>query len=71
MTHIIKEARESMYEFVTVFIITLIVVLLINLIGQKLIVNKGNVLERRTLMILIIQSLVITLLLGIGNYLEI
>lgn len=55
-----------MYEFVTVFIITLIVVLLINLIGQRLIVNKGSVLEKRTLMILIIQSLVITILLSIG-----
>lgn len=46
------------------FIFTLIVVLIINFIGQRLIVNKGKVLEGKTISILLAQSLAITVILS-------
>ncbi|MFD2923159.1 hypothetical protein [Halobacillus naozhouensis] len=46
------------------FIFTLTVVLIINFTGHRLIVNKGEVLGGKTITILLVQSLTITIILS-------
>ncbi|MBK5446985.1 MULTISPECIES: hypothetical protein [unclassified Peribacillus] len=46
------------------FIFTFLVVLIINFIGQRLIVNKEKVLDGRTLVTLLAQGLIITIILS-------
>ncbi|WMX58544.1 hypothetical protein [Peribacillus sp. R9-11] len=47
------------------FIFTFLVVLIINFIGQRLIVNKEKVLDGRTLVTLLAQGLIITIILSV------
>ncbi|MCF6136611.1 hypothetical protein [Pseudalkalibacillus berkeleyi] len=53
-----------MYDITVTFIFTLLVVLVINIIGQVLILNKGMFLKRKTVFVLLVQSIFITILLG-------
>ena len=50
-------------EFLFTFIITFFIVLIMSYIGQKLIVNKDNF-DNKTVLVVIVQSLVIALLLA-------
>lgn len=50
-------------DFLFTFIITFIIVLILSYIGQRIIVNK-NKFDSKTILVLIVQSLVIALLLA-------
>ncbi len=58
-----SEVIAMVQEFFFTFIITLLIVLIFNYIGQRLIVKK-NKFDNKTILVVIVQSLVIALLLA-------
>ncbi|GGJ77063.1 hypothetical protein GCM10007111_43400 [Virgibacillus kapii] len=53
-----------MYDNITMFIFTLLIVFIINFFGQRLIVNNSKVFELKTISVLIVQSVMITIILN-------